>query len=196
MTLQEYVKKNYKNPAYISGSLVNNPSLGIICNENDPRIERFFEKNGSHWRDEGIYFVYTLFIRISYHKSIKGYGLTDQELNKLMKEVPDVSSNLEFFKTHGLIRLKGKVWLLHSSIAVFYDNGQPSKPVTREAKTFGNWEVDKKGNMTNKKYSYDITSNQLGATDWIRQMGEKTWCDPLTFSSAYSYACTMAGVKV
>lgn len=60
------------------------------------------------------------------------------------------------------------------------------------------WDVDVEGNITNRKWSYEISHERLREDDWILHLSEKKWFDYnayLAFKCAYRVACGIAGVS-
>jgi len=62
--------------------------------------------------------------------------------------------------------------------------------------TFGDWEVDEKGNMEFKNY-YFISAGRLNqkGNDWMLHLFEKRWIVWDDFVPAYFQACRNAGIK-
>ena len=64
----------------------------------------------------------------------------------------------------------------------------------KTANTFGQWEVDKFGNMEFRKY-YFISRERLSSKNWILHLSEKRWIVWNDFIPAYMQACLNAGIQ-
>ena len=70
-------------------------------------------------------------------------------------------------------------------------------PQTRtvESKTFGDWKVDRKGNLSYDNDRYFIANDRLNNDNWIIHLSEKGWINWNDFIPAYFQACKNAKIQ-